>query len=97
MTKFDWAYMPMDLTLHTPTIYDGGAGTSGVEFNTNTTGSADLSTEMKTYYSDYLIDLGPDGGRGGGRILSCGTPDQVAKSSEGYTPQFLREILTAHK
>ncbi len=47
--------------------------------------------------ADYLIDLGPDGGRGGGRILSCGTPDQVAKSSEGYTPQFLREILTAHK
>ena len=55
MIKTDWAYMPMNLRLHI--VYDGGAGTSGVEFNTNTTGSADLSPEMKTYYSDYLIDL----------------------------------------
>ena len=47
---------PMILNLFSPT-YDGGSGDSGVEFNTNTTGSADLSVEMKTYYSDYLIDL----------------------------------------
>lgn len=40
------------------TAYDGGAnGSYGVVLNTNTTGSADLSVEMKTYYSDYLIDL----------------------------------------
>ena len=40
------------------TAYDGGAdGAYGVVLNTNTTGSADLSVEMKTYYSDYLIDL----------------------------------------
>ena len=43
--------------------------------------------------ADYLIDLGPDGGRGGGRILSCGTPEQVALSAEGYTPAFLRELF----
>ena len=43
--------------------------------------------------ADYLVDLGPEGGRGGGRILSTGTPEQVAKSNEGYTPQFLREIF----
>lgn len=43
--------------------------------------------------ADYLVDLGPEGGRGGGRILSTGTPEEVAKATEGYTPQFLREIL----
>jgi len=43
--------------------------------------------------ADYLIDLGPDGGRGGGLILATGTPEQVAKSKKGYTPQFLRELF----
>lgn len=43
--------------------------------------------------ADYLVDLGPDGGRGGGHILSVGTPEQVAQSSLGYTPAFLRELL----
>ena len=47
--------------------------------------------------ADYLIDLGPDGGRGGGLILATGTPEQVAKSREGFTPQFLREVLKANK
>ena len=47
---------PMILDLFT--AYDGGAnGSYGVVLNTNTTGSADLSVEMKTFYSDYLIDL----------------------------------------
>jgi len=43
--------------------------------------------------ADYLIDMGPEGGRGGGRLLSCGTPEHVAKSDVGYTPAFLKEIL----
>ena len=43
--------------------------------------------------ADYLVDLGPEGGRGGGRILSAGTPEHVALSEEGYTSHFLREIL----
>jgi len=43
--------------------------------------------------ADYLIDLGPEGGRGGGRLLAAGTPEQVAASTEGYTSAFLREIL----
>jgi excinuclease ABC subunit A len=47
--------------------------------------------------ADYIIDLGPDGGRGGGNILATGTPEQVAKCKKGFTPQFLREILKASK
>ena len=43
--------------------------------------------------ADYIIDMGPDGGKGGGQLLSCGTPDEVAKSKKGYTPKFLREEL----
>ncbi len=43
--------------------------------------------------ADYLIDMGPEGGRGGGKLLSCGTPEKVAKRDVGYTPQFLREML----
>ncbi len=43
--------------------------------------------------ADYLIDMGPEGGRGGGRLLACGTPEEVAQCQEGYTAAFLREIL----
>ena len=43
--------------------------------------------------ADYIIDMGPEGGKGGGELLSCGTPEQVAKSKKGYTPKFLREEL----
>lgn len=40
--------------------------------------------------ADYLIDMGPEGGRGGGKLLSFGTPEKVAKSNVGYTPEYLR-------
>ena len=43
--------------------------------------------------ADYLVDLGPDGGRGGGHILATGTPEEVAKCKKGYTSQFLRELF----
>ena len=43
--------------------------------------------------ADYLIDLGPEGGDGGGTIVATGTPEQVAKSKESYTGEFLRKIL----
>ena len=39
--------------------------------------------------ADYIIDMGPEGGRGGGTILTTGTPEQVKKSKKGYTPRFL--------
>jgi len=40
--------------------------------------------------ADWIIDMGPEGGRKGGQVLSTGTPEQVAKSKKGYTPRFLR-------
>ena len=45
--------------------------------------------------ADHIIDMGPEGGRGGGTILSTGTPEEVAKSKKGYTPKFLKEALKA--
>ena len=43
--------------------------------------------------ADYIIDMGPDGGRGGGELLVSGTPEQVAESKVGYTPKYLKQIL----
>lgn len=43
--------------------------------------------------ADYIIDMGPEGGKGGGELLSCGTPEEVARSEKGYTPKFLRTEL----
>lgn len=42
---------------------------------------------------DWLIDMGPEGGAGGGQIIAQGTPEQVAACEESYTGQFLKEIL----
>ena len=43
--------------------------------------------------ADYIIDMGPEGGRGGGTLLCAGTPEQVSKSKKGFTPRFLAEEL----
>ena len=43
--------------------------------------------------ADYIIDMGPEGGKNGGRLLCHGTPEQVAASGIGYTSSFLREEL----
>jgi excinuclease ABC subunit A len=43
--------------------------------------------------ADYIIDLGPEGGDGGGRVVACGTPEEVARVKESYTGQFLARIL----
>ena len=47
--------------------------------------------------ADHIIDMGPEGGRGGGTILTTGTPEQVAKSKKGFTPTFLKETLIRSK
>ena len=43
--------------------------------------------------SDYLIDLGPEGGDEGGRIVATGTPEEVSQVPGSYTGQFLRRYL----
>ena len=43
--------------------------------------------------ADHIIDMGPEGGRNGGLLLSAGTPEEVAKSKVGFTPKFLKQEL----
>ncbi len=43
--------------------------------------------------ADYIIDMGPEGGRRGGMVLNTGTPEEVAASEKGYTPRFLKQEL----
>ena len=43
--------------------------------------------------ADWIIDMGPEGGRNGGTVLSAGTPEQVARSKKGFTPRFLKEEI----
>ena len=43
--------------------------------------------------ADYIIDMGPEGGDGGGRVIAKGTPEEVAKIPESYTGQYLKKYL----
>ncbi len=43
--------------------------------------------------ADYIIDLGPEGGDGGGYIVGCGTPEEITMIKESYTGQFLQKVL----
>lgn len=47
--------------------------------------------------ADWLIEMGPDGGRGGGNLLFAGTPEDIAKSGVGYTSLYLNEMLYGKK
>ena len=47
--------------------------------------------------ADHIIDMGPEGGRNGGLLLSAGTPEEVAKSKAGFTPKFLKQELEESK
>ncbi len=47
--------------------------------------------------ADYLIDIGPEGGSGGGKIVAKGTPEQVADSDKGYTGKYLKKVLKPRK
>ena len=44
--------------------------------------------------ADYIIDIGPEGGKGGGMVVAKGTPEEVAKSKKGYTAGFLKKELS---
>ena len=43
--------------------------------------------------ADHIVDLGPEGGSGGGTVIAQGTPEQVAQNPISYTGQFLKKIL----
>ena len=47
--------------------------------------------------ADHIIDLGPEGGDGGGTVVACGTPEEVAKCKKSYTGQYLSKILGGKK
>jgi excinuclease ABC subunit A len=43
--------------------------------------------------ADWVIDIGPEGGHGGGRVVACGTPEDVAASPNSYTGRWLKRVL----
>jgi excinuclease ABC subunit A len=43
--------------------------------------------------ADHLIDLGPEGGEGGGLVMAEGTPEEIAKSKTSYTGKYLKDYL----
>lgn len=45
--------------------------------------------------ADHIIDIGPEGGAGGGRVIASGTPEDVARTEGSYTGQYLKELLGA--
>ena len=47
--------------------------------------------------ADYIIDLGPEGGGGGGEIVCEGTPEEVAKNEKSYTGRFLKKVLVENE
>ena len=47
--------------------------------------------------ADWIIDLGPEGGDGGGEIVAAGTPEEIVKVKRSYTGQFLRPVLARRR
>jgi excinuclease ABC subunit A len=47
--------------------------------------------------ADYIIDMGPEGGKGGGEVLFAGSPQQLVKSGKGYTRTFLKHELAGNR
>lgn len=64
-------------------LIDGGASLIVIEHNMDV---------IKT--ADYVIDLGPEGGVGGGEVVAVGTPEKIAKNDKSHTGRFLKEYLT---
>ena len=64
-------------------LLEGGASVLIIEHNLDVIKSA-----------DWVIDLGPEGGERGGRLVACGTPEQVARNAQSYTGKFLARVLS---
>ncbi len=61
---------------------EGGASVLIIEHNLDIIKSA-----------DWVVDLGPEGGDAGGRVIAAGTPEQIARNSGSFTGQFLARVL----
>ena len=44
--------------------------------------------------ADWIVDLGPEGGSGGGQVIATGTPEEVANQNQSFTGQFLKKVLS---
>jgi excinuclease ABC subunit A len=66
-------------------LLEGGASLIVIEHNLDVVKSA-----------DWVIDLGPEGGERGGRVVATGTPEQVARNSQSHTGRFLARVLNNH-
>jgi excinuclease ABC subunit A len=66
-------------------LIEGGASVLIIEHNLDVIKSA-----------DWMIDLGPEGGNEGGRVVAAGTPEQVARNSQSHTGHFLARVLNGH-
>src|SRR5262249_16590567 len=66
-------------------LQDSGASLLVIEHNLDVIKSA-----------DWLIDMGPEGGEAGGRVIATGTPEQVARNSQSYTGRYLAQVLHAN-
>ena len=47
--------------------------------------------------ADWVLDLGPEGGSGGGELVVCGTPEMIAANGRSHTGRYLREVLQRAK
>jgi excinuclease ABC subunit A len=63
-------------------LMDGGASVLIIEHNLDVIKSA-----------DWIIDLGPEGGDGGGEIVAAGTPEDIVREKRSYTGQYLKPVL----
>ena len=54
---------------------------------------ANLEQALAGESADYLIDIGPEGGEGGGRVIAEGTPEEVAENPESYTGRYVKRYL----
>ena len=66
-------------------LIEGGASVLIIEHNLDVIKSA-----------DWMIDLGPEGGEAGGRVVAAGTPEQVARNPQSHTGKFLARVLNSH-
>jgi excinuclease ABC subunit A len=63
-------------------LVDGGNSMIIIEHNLDVIKSA-----------DYIIDMGPEGGQGGGKVVAVGTPEEVAKNANSVTGEYLKKLL----